>query len=308
MTQKTVVTGGAGFIGSHIVDALLAEGHQVVVLDDLSTGLRSNLAHVAGDVELVKNDIRDYDLVERTLAGARWVFHEAALGSVPRSIEDPVTTHDINVTGTLNVLRACVKNDVERYVFAASSSTYGDTPVLPKVETMRPDPMSPYAASKTAGEHYAASFTTVYGLPTVCLRYFNIFGPRQRPDGPYAAVIPLFFDRLRRGVRADIYGDGEQTRDFTFVANAVSANLLAAKSGPAAHGKVFNVATGYRVSINQLYDAIAKLLGKPDLRPVYHEGRIGDVRDSLADISAARELLGYEPSVDLETGLASMIP
>ncbi len=210
------------------------------------------------------------------------------------------------MTGTLNVLRAAREHSVERLVFAASSSSYGDTPVLPKVETMAPNPMSPYAASKTACEHYCSAFSKVYDLPTVCLRYFNIFGPRQRPDGPYAAVIPIFFDRLSRGERVTIFGDGGQTRDFTYVANAVSANLLAAESSEKAWGQVINCATGVRVSLNELYAVIAKILGT-DAQPVYTEPRIGDVRDSLADIERARALIGYEPTVSLEEGLAATV-
>ena len=306
MGSRAVVTGGAGFIGSHLVDRLLREGADVVVLDDLSTGLEANLAHVRKDVELVVGDIRDSELCLKVTKGAQWVFHQAALGSVPRSVEDPRTTHEVNATGTLNMLMAAREAGAERFVFAASSAAYGNTPVLPKVETMRPNPLSPYAASKLTGEAYLASFAEVYGLPTVSLRYFNIFGPRQRPDGPYAAVIPLFIDRTKRNVPARIYGDGEQTRDFTFVSNAVGANILATRAPKEAFGKVMNVATAQRISVNTLYYTIAELTGCT-LEPEYVPPRAGDVRDSLADISVARELMGYEPTVDLAAGLAETV-
>ena len=306
MGDRAVVTGGAGFIGSHLVDRLLSEGIDVVVLDDLSTGLESNLEHVRDDIELVVGDIRDDQLCHGVTKGARWVFHQAALGSVPRSVEDPRTTHEVNATGTLNMLMAARDAAVDRFVFAASSAAYGDTPVLPKVETMRPNPMSPYAASKLTCEAYCASFAKVYQLPTVSLRYFNIFGPRQRPDGPYAAVIPLFVDRTKRNVPARIFGDGEQTRDFTFVSNAVEANFLATQAPEGAFGKVLNVATGERISVNTLYRTIAGLTGCA-LDPEYVPPRAGDVRDSLADISLAKELLGYTPKVDLDAGLAETV-
>ena len=306
MGDRAVVTGGAGFIGSHLVDRLLLEGADVVVLDDLSTGLESNLEHVKNDIELVVGDIRDDQLCAKVTNGARWVFHQAALGSVPRSVEDPRTTHEVNATGTLNMLLAARDAGAERFVFAASSAAYGDTPTLPKVETMRPNPMSPYAASKLTCESYCASFAKVYQLPTVSLRYFNIFGPRQRPDGPYAAVIPLFFDRTKRDVPAIIFGDGEQTRDFTFVSNAVEANFLATRAPKEAFGKVLNVATGKRISVNTLYRTIAKLTDCA-LEPKYLPPRAGDVRDSVADISLAKELLGYTPEVDLATGLAETV-
>ncbi len=306
MAERVVVTGGAGFIGSHIVDRLLADGFDVVVLDNLSTGLKENLSHVANDIELVVNDIRDIDVCRQVCENARWVFHQAALGSVPRSIEDPALTHDINVTGTLNMLQAARDASVESFVFAASSSAYGDTPTLPKVETMRAMPMSPYAASKLACEAYCGAFASVYDLNAVCLRYFNIFGPRQRPDGAYAAVIPIFANRTAQNQVCTIYGDGGQTRDFTFVANAVEANILAAKASKKASGAVINVATARRVDLNELYDNIAALTGCK-LRPAYEKMRIGDVRDSLADIRLAKELLGYEPLVQLEEGLANTI-
>lgn len=306
MGDRVLVTGGAGFIGSHLVDRLLADGHHVVVLDDFSTGLERNLAHVANDIEIVVGDIRDAGLCGRVAEGARWVFHQAALGSVPRSIDDPVTTHEVNITGILNMLMAARDGGAERFVFAASSAAYGDTPVLPKVETMPVHPMSPYAASKVAGECYCSVFSAVYGLPTVSLRYFNVFGPRQRPDGPYAAVIPIFIDRTHNGQEVVIFGDGGQTRDFTYVSNAVQANLLAATAPESAWGKVINVATGQRVSVNQLYTEIAKHTGCT-LPAIHTEQRIGDVRDSLADVSRAEDLLGFTPGVLLEDGLRETV-
>lgn len=306
MAERVVVTGGAGFIGSHLVDRLLADGFDVTVLDNLSTGLKENLSHVASDVELIVKDIRDIDVCKQVCKNAHWVFHQAALGSVPRSIEDPALTHDINVTGTLNMLQAARDGGVESVVFAASSSAYGDTPTLPKVETMRPMPMSPYAASKLACEAYCSAFAEVYDLNAVSLRYFNIFGPRQRPDGAYAAVIPIFANRTARNQVCTIYGDGGQSRDFTYVANAVEANILAAKASKKAAGAVINVATARRVDLNELYDNIAALTGCK-LKPTYEKMRIGDVRDSLADIRLAAELLGYEPLVQLEEGLANTV-
>jgi nucleoside-diphosphate-sugar epimerase len=303
--MRTLVTGGAGFIGSHLVDRLLQDGHEVTVLDDLSTGLEANFEAVRDDIELVVGDIRDPALCREHCRGVDWVFHLAALGSVPRSVEDPITTHEVNITGTLNVLMAARDAGVERVVFSASSAAYGDTEVLPKVEGMAPRPLSPYAVSKIAGEGYCSAFHAVYDLPTVSLRYFNIFGPRQRPDGPYAAVVPKFFDAVTQGQPPTIHGDGGQTRDFTFVSNAVDANLRAAKAGEPAFGRVVNVATGERVSVNRLYRTIAELVGS-GLEPLYGPPRPGDVRDSLADVSLAGELLGYEPLVGLEEGLRRM--
>ncbi|MBN1947872.1 MAG: SDR family oxidoreductase [Bradymonadales bacterium] len=302
MTDRSLVTGGAGFIGSHLVDRLVAMGHQVVVLDNLSTGRWENLAQVMGEVELVEGDIRDTELCRKVSRGCRAVFHQAALGSVPRSIEDPATTHEVNATGTVNMLRAAREEGVERFVFASSSSVYGDTPVLPKVESMRPLPLSPYASSKLACEAYCMAFAAVYGLGVVSLRYFNVFGPRQSPQGPYAAVIPRFFERLSEGRPVVIYGDGNQTRDFTFVENAVSANILAAERASEVSGQVFNVATASRVSINTLYREIAALF-EVDCPPEYLPARPGDVLHSQADISLAERMLSYQPKVGLQEGL-----
>ncbi|MHC5034607.1 MAG: SDR family oxidoreductase [Planctomycetota bacterium] len=296
-----LVTGGAGFIGSHIVDALLAEGHRVRVLDNFATGRRENLAHVMDKIELIEGDVRDQEAVHRAVQGAEYVLHQAALPSVPRSIKDPLATHEVNATGTLNILLAARESGVKRVVYASSSSVYGDTPELPKREDMTPRPKSPYAVSKLAGEHYCQAFWEAYGLETVCLRYFNVFGPRQAPDSPYAAVIPLFISALLNGGRPRIYGDGEQTRDFTFVANVVQANLLAA-TAPEAAGAVCNVACGKRTSLLALLTMLGELVDKtPD--PVCEDPRPGDVRHSLASIEQAGHSLGYEPRETLQDGL-----
>ena len=305
MGDRVLVTGGAGFIGGHLVERLLVDGFAVRVLDDVSTGQMSNLDAVADDIELIKADIRDAEQCCRAADGARWIFHQAAMGSVPRSVKEPVTSTQVNVMGTLNVLESARACGAERLIFAASSSAYGDTETLPKTETMVPRPLSPYAASKVACEHYCCAYWYSYSLPTVCLRYFNVFGPRQRPDGPYAAVIPRFFDMLSRDQRPTIFGDGQQTRDFTFVANALEANMLAAAAPKEAFGRVFNVATGVGISIRKLHDTVADLLGK-ELEPILAEPRAGDIRHSRADISLARSVLRYEPRIDLAEGLARM--
>ena len=296
-----LVTGGAGFIGSHIVDALLAEGANVRVLDNLATGKRENLAHVASDIEFLQGDVRDADTVGRAVRGMDYVLHQAALPSVPRSIQDPLSTHEVNVTGTVHLLNAARDAKVRRLVFASSSSVYGDTPELPKHEGMVPRPRSPYAVSKLAGEQYCRAFWHSVGLETVCLRYFNIFGPRQDPTSAYAAVIPRFATALLSKGRIHIYGDGQQTRDFTFVANAVSANLLAAVA-PEAAGTICNIACGERTSLLTLVGVLAKLANcQADV--VHDPERAGDVKDSLADIGLARERLGYVPAVKLTDGL-----
>jgi UDP-glucose 4-epimerase len=300
-----LVTGGAGFIGSHIVRRLLELGCSVRVLDDLSTGKRENLAEVAGQIELVEGDIRDVAVVERCMKGVEVVFHLAARASVPRSVEQPRPAHEVNVTGTLNLLIAARDAGVRRFVYSASSAAYGDTPTLPKTVDMRPQPLSPYAVSKLAAEHYCACWSHVYGLPTVSLRYFNVFGPRQDPKGPYAAVIPAFVSRMLRGQRPVVFGDGEQSRDFCYIDNAVSANLLAADAAEL-HGEVVNIACGERTTLNQIVAALNELLGT-DLAPEYQPPRPGDVRHSLADISDARRLLGYQPQVMFPEGLRRSI-
>ena len=297
-----LVTGGAGFIGSHIVDALLEQDHQVRVLDNLATGKKENLAHVQGRIEFLEGDIRDRQTCGAACAGADFVLHQAALGSVPRSLADPLTSHEVNVTGTLNMLHAAHEAGVKRFVYASSSSVYGDHPVLPKVEENIGEPLSPYAATKAADEMYARVFGRCYGLETVGLRYFNVFGPRQDPFSAYAAVIPLFVKALLHDEAPTINGDGEQTRDFTYVANAVEANLRASTAPVEAVGEVFNVACGSRASLNQLYATLQRLLER-DIAPIYGPPRPGDVRDSLANIDKAKRLLGYSGSIQLEEGL-----
>ena len=300
--RTVCVTGGAGFIGSHLADVLCEAGARVTVLDDFSNGLESNLAGAARAAALVRGSIADDAALDRALAGAEVVFHQAAMGSVPRSVEIPAEYHETNVTGTLRLLQAARRHGVRRVVYAASSSAYGNSPTLPKVETMPADTLSPYAYTKLACEHLMRAWANCYGIQTVSLRYFNIFGPRQRHDSPYAAVIPLFAKHLRDGTRPEIWGDGRQTRDFTHVANAVHANLLAGATANELCGQVVNVACGTRFSLLELLQAMGELLGaKAD--PVFHPARTGDVRDSEADISAAGRLLGYRVIVPFREGL-----
>jgi UDP-glucose 4-epimerase len=304
-TRRALVTGGAGFIGSHIVDRLLAEGWEARVLDDFSSGRKDNLASAGSQIELLEGDVRDKALVARAVEGVEVVFHEAAVPSVPRSVAEPVRTHDVNVNGTLNVLEQARHAGVRRVVFAASSSAYGDTPTLPKIETMPPTPRSPYALQKYVGEVYCRLYADLYGLETVALRYFNIYGPRQNPDSEYAAVIPRFLRACLRGEPPHIYGDGEQTRDFTFVGDAVQANLLAADAKRAS-GHVMNVGGGARTSLNQLLEAVRQITGTT-LQAIHEPARAGDVRDSLASLDRARDLLGYVPSTSLREGLQKLL-
>ncbi len=298
--KKTVVTGGAGFIGSHLVERLVEKGYAVTVLDDLSTGKIENIKRLLdnGHVKLTKGSITDLPLLLEVSEGARYIFHLAAFPSVPRSIENPLECHRVNSTGTLNVLIAGRENNVGKVVYASSSSVYGDTPTLPKEEGMFPHPMSPYAVAKLTGEHYCYAFNLVYRLPAVSLRYFNVYGPRQYPDSEYAAVIPRFIKLAYEEKSPVIFGDGEQTRDFTFVKDAVEATVLAAESD--ARG-VFNVAGGKSITINELAGIIIKLVGS-DVKPVYQQPRPGDVKHSVADISRGRTF-GYEPEYRLEEGL-----
>ncbi len=296
-----LVTGGAGFIGSHICERLLNDGHSVRVLDNLSTGKESNISALAGDVEFVRGDLRDKDVVARAVEGAEVIFHEAALGSVPRSVADPITTHEVNLTGTLNVFLAAKDAGVRRVVYASSSSVYGDTEELPKHEGMTPRPLSPYALTKLAGEHYASIFKLVYGYEIVSLRYFNVFGPRQDPESQYAAVIPRFVTALLEGRSPTVYGDGLQSRDFTFIDNVVEANLLAAQAEGAA-GKAFNVACGGRFSLMQLLGSLKEIIGS-EVEPTHEESRKGDIRDSQAAISAAERELGFKVKIGFEEGL-----
>lgn len=308
MGEKSIylVTGGAGFIGSHIADALLRRGERVRIVDDLSTGRAENLNAIRQGFEFVRGDLKDGALARDVMEGVGVVFHQAAIPSVPRSVADPLTTHNACLSATFNVLLAAKDAGVRRFVYAASSSAYGDQPILPKIETMAPAPLSPYAASKLAGENYCRAFTASYGFETVCLRYFNVFGPRQDPSSEYSGVIARFVDALLEGRRPTIYGDGEQSRDFTFVSNVVEANLLAA-AAPRAAGRVINVASGRRSTLNELLRTLQKLTGREDLEAVRRDARVGDVRDSLADITLAGELLGYSPRVGLEEGLKATL-
>ena len=298
----TLVTGGGGFIGSHLVDRLLELGHAVRVLDNFSTGHRANLRRTLPHIELVEGDLRDPDTVRRAMQGAEIVLHQGALPSVPRSVNDPRTSNAVNVEGTLNVLLAARDAGVRRVVVASSSSVYGDTPTLPKVETMVPTPRSPYAISKLAAEQYTCAFAALYGLETVALRYFNVFGPRQDPTSQYAGVIALFCTAALRGRPYTVQGDGLQSRDFTYVENAVQANLRAA-TAPDVAGQVFNIACGARITLLDMVAILNRLAGR-DLPIEYGPPRAGDVRHSLADIGRARGLLGYAPAVDVAEGLA----
>ncbi len=297
-----LVTGGAGFIGSHIGAALLASGARLRVIDDLSTGYRENLDELKGDLDFTHASVADEHAMRKALEDVELVFHEAAIPSVPRSVENPRQTHVASVEATFSLLLAARDRKVRRVVYAASSSAYGDQPTLPKVETMLPEPLSPYAVAKLVGEHYCQVFTRVYGLETVSLRYFNVFGPRQDPSSQYSGVISRFISALLGGEQPVIYGDGEQSRDFTYIQNVVDANLKAAESAKAA-GQVINIANGERITLNQLLSELKSLTGKSDVVADYKDTRPGDVKHSLADITRARELLSFEPRIDLRTGL-----
>jgi nucleoside-diphosphate-sugar epimerase len=299
--RRVLITGGAGFIGSHLAEVLFALGASVVVLDDLSGGSRANVAGFPS-VELVVGSILDAGLVARCSAGCRFVFHQAALGSVPASVEKPRLFNDVNTTGTLNVLEAARAAGVSRVMFAASSSAYGENPV-PWVETMPPMPKSPYAATKVAGEALLRAYSGSYGLDTAPLRYFNIFGPRQNANSAYAAVIAAFAKAVLAGKRPVIYGDGEQSRDFTYIDNVVHANLLAARRATPVGGEVINVGCGGQISVNELARKVAQMLGRPDLKPVYQPERAGDIKHSYADLARARSLLGFEPIASFDAGL-----
>lgn len=302
LTGTALVTGGAGFIGSHIAAGLMKAGAKVRIIDDLSTGYRENIEDIGGDIDFIQATLADESAVRKALAGVELVYHEAAIPSVPRSVENPRQTHIASVDSTFTLLLAARDSGVRRVVYAASSSAYGDQPTLPKVETMLPDPLSPYAVAKLVGEYYCQVFSRVYGLETVSLRYFNVFGPRQDPSSQYSGVISRFISALLSNQQPVIYGDGEQSRDFTYIDNVVAANLRAAETTKGI-GQIINIANGERVTLNQLLDQLKKLTGKADVQADYREPRAGDVRHSLADISRARELLGFEPQVDLQTGL-----
>jgi nucleoside-diphosphate-sugar epimerase len=299
--MRYLVTGGAGFIGSNTVDELVRRGHSVVVLDDLSSGKEENLAEVRNKITFMKGGITDIEVVRKAMHEAEYVLHLAARTSVPRSVKDPIETNRINIDGTLNILVAARDAKVRRLVFAASSSAYGETPTLPKIETMQPQPISPYGVTKFVGELYAQTFGRCYGLENVSLRYFNIFGPRQDPGSPYSGVLAKFCTAFLDETQPVVFGDGGQTRDFTYVENAVQANLLACEA-PNVSGKVFNVGTGGRVSLNDVLGVLGKISRK-QLEAKYDPPRDGDIRDSQADISQAREFLGYDPQVDFEEGL-----
>ncbi len=305
--SEILVTGGAGFIGSHIVDQLLNEGFKVRVLDNLSTGEKRNLVQHRNkkNFQVIEGDTRNFDMVKKTVEGVDAVIHEAALVSVTRSVETPLLSNEINVTGTLNLLKASVDAHIKRFVFASSCAVYGDTETLPNHEKLAPKPLSPYAVDKLAAENYAKVFHEVYGLETVSLRYFNVYGPRQKP-GPYSGVISILINRLLENKSPTIYGGGEQTRDFVNVKDVVEANMLALSSRKAV-GKVFNISTGEPITINKLTETLQKIMGKSFLKPVHAEPRPGDIKHSYGDITKARRNLGYEPKVQLEKGLSELV-
>lgn len=306
LTGIALVTGGAGFIGSHIASSLASSGARVRILDDLSTGHLENIEEIGGEVDFVQGSVADVAVLDKVLEDVELVFHEAAIPSVPRSIENPRQSHIASVDGTFSLLLAARDRKVRRLVYAASSSAYGDQPTLPKREEMLPDPLSPYAVAKLVGEYYCQVFTRVYGLETVALRYFNVFGPRQDPGSEYSGVVSRFISMLLKNERPVIYGDGEQSRDFTYIDNVIEANLGAAGAKDVS-GTVFNVANGERVTLNQLLAALKELTGRSEVTAEYRDSRIGDVRHSLADTTRARQLLGYEPRVGLREGLAKTI-
>jgi UDP-N-acetylglucosamine 4-epimerase len=303
--NKYLVTGGAGFIGSHLAEELVKRGEVVRVLDNFLTGKKENIAHLLDKVKLIEGDIRDLEVCRHAVRGMDFVLHQAALTSVPRSVEDPLLANEINTRGTLNLLLASKETKVERFVFASSSSVYGDDPLFPKKEGKEGKPLSPYAVSKRVGEMYCQVFRQIFGVCTVILRYFNIFGPRQDPLSQYAAAIPVFITRMIRGERPTIFGDGEQSRDFTYVANVVQANILAVEA-QGVSGEIFNIACGRKTTINSLAEKINKLL-KKKITPLYTEPRPGDIRHSFADITKAKKMLKYEPKVSFEEGLRETI-
>ncbi len=303
--MKALVTGGAGFIGSHIAERLVREGHQVVVYDNFSSGRRENLATLEDKVEVVDADVRDAPQLDYRMAGCDVVFHEAAVVSVPYSVEHPQETHDVNIQGTLNVLLAAKKNAVKRVVFACSAAVYGEDPELPKKESMRPLPISPYGVEKITGEMYLQTWAKLYGVETVSLRYFNVFGPRQDPRSPYSGVISVFVSRALEGQTPMVFGDGSQSRDFVYVGNVVDANLRAATT-PGVSGRAYNVGCGQRTTLLELLGMLGRIVGR-DLTPTHGPVRAGDIKDSLADISLARAELGYSPVVGVEEGLRRLI-
>jgi nucleoside-diphosphate-sugar epimerase len=305
-SKKFLVTGGAGFIGSNLADALIAQGGTVRIIDNFVTGYRENLEEISGDFDFIEGDLNDETKLRQALEGVEVVFHEAALPSVPRSIANPKETHEACVNATFKLLVAAKEAGVRRLIYAASSSAYGDQPTLPKIETMLPEPLSPYAAAKLMCEYYCQVFTRVYGLETISLRYFNVFGPRQDPSSEYSGVISRFIDALMTGKTPIIYGDGEQTRDFTYIANVVNANIRAAQTTRGI-GEVMNAANGDRVTLNELLEVLKKITGKENVRAEHREARAGDVKHSQADNARARECLDYEKLIGLEEGLRRTI-
>ena len=310
-----LITGGAGFIGSKLCDAVVEMGYNVRCMDNLITGKKENIEHLIGhpNFKFLETDLRDYDSCVKAVSGVEIILHQAALGSVPRSVDDPITTNSININGTLNLLDAAQRAGVRRVVYAGSSSAYGDSPVLPKVEKHRGNPLSPYAVTKFVGELYCSVFSSLHGMETICLRYFNVFGPRQDPDGVYAAVIPKFIQSMMRHEEPTVFGDGEQTRDFTHVNNVVDANILAMTTvDENAINQTYNIAAGQRTSVNQLFDFLKELLSDFDqeigsLNMIHTEPRLGDIPHSTASIEKAKEILGYNPTIDVEQGLKMAI-
>jgi UDP-glucose 4-epimerase len=303
--EKYLVTGGAGFIGSHIVEVLLSQGHFVRVIDNYDTGNPDNIRHLPGNLDIFEASITDRVALGKAVSGMHYVFHEAARGSVPRSVADPLGTHDANVTGTINVLEAAKEAGVRRVVCASSSSVYGETAALPKEESMQPLPQSPYALSKLMLEHYCAMFYKVYGLETVSLRYFNIYGPRQNPEVQYAAVVPIFIKNMLQNKTCIIYGDGQQTRDFTYVQDCVAANLIAAKH-PRVPGAILNVASGAQISVLELFHSLSEMLDY-HIAPVHEPPRAGDVRHSRGSTAKMKDLMQFQPQVPLGTGLEETV-
>ena len=304
--MNVLVTGGAGFIGSNLADELIRQGAKVRIIDNFLTGYQENLDDIKGDFDFYKADINDSAELKKALKDVEVVFHQAALPSVPRSVVNPLETHNVCVNGTFNVLANAKEAGVRRVIYAASSSAYGDQELSPKVETMRPEPLSPYAVAKLVGEYYAQVFYRAYGLETICLRYFNVFGPRQDPTSQYSGVISRFVDSLSKGERPIIFGDGEQTRDFTFVANVVNANIKASQTSKGI-GEVINTANGEAISLNNLLNVLKGLLERHDVEAIYEAPRNGDIIDSLADNSKAKECFGYEKLIGLEDGLSKTI-
>ncbi|MFO8015559.1 MAG: SDR family oxidoreductase [Candidatus Woesearchaeota archaeon] len=309
--EKVIITGGAGFIGSHLAEELVSKGHEVTVVDNLFDGKRENLDGVKDKIHFIEGDIRDKKLMNELCSNADHILHQAARRSVPASLKDPFEYNDVNINGTLNILEAARRNDIKSVVFASSSSVYGEVKEenLPQKETMTPGPMSPYALTKVAGEHYLSMYNKLYGLKTISLRYFNVFGPRQDPNSQYAVVIPLFVKALMEGKQPVIYGDGEQSRDFTYIKNVVNGNILAMNAKEKAGGEVFNMANGHAVSVNDLLDRIKRILGGKAMEiEAKHEGpRAGDVRHTLADNSKAKDILGYEEEVGFDDGLRTTV-